>query len=145
MNRRGDTQTGRVVVEVDLANHGDEVLARAGTLAPEKVRRARVPAVVDTGASSLVLPKGVAIQLGLPAAGKTKVRYADRRQATRSVVEDVRVDLLGRHSMFTAVVEPSRNDVLIGAVVLEVLDLLVDCATQSLRPRDPNQTITELE
>jgi hypothetical protein len=42
-------------------------------------------------------------------------------------------------------VEPNRTDVLIGAIVLEDLDLLVDCRTQTLRPRDPGGIIAEIE
>jgi predicted aspartyl protease len=145
MNRRGDTQMGRVALQVDLANHRDIVRAEDGTIAPDKVRRARVPAIVDTGAAVLVLPKTVAAHLGVPADGKTKVRYADNRRATRALVSDVDVELCGRHGTFTAVVEPNRSDVLIGAIVLEALDLLVDCRTQTLQPRDPNEILTEIE
>lgn len=51
----------------------------------------------------------------------------------------------GRSSVFNAIVEPGRNSALIGAIVLEDLDLLVDCTSQTLRPRDPNQIISEIE
>ena len=34
---------------------------------------------------------------------------------------------------------------LIGAIVLEELDLLVDCGTQSLYPREPDSILTEIE
>lgn len=145
MNERGVDQMGRVNVEVDLANHADTIRAQDGTIAPDQVRRARVPAIVDTGASYLVLPKSVTTQLGVPAAGKATVRDADRRKGTRQVVEDVEVQLLGRRGRFKAVVEPSRTDVLIGAIVLEDLDLLVDCRTQTLQPRDPSGIVTEIE
>ncbi len=136
---------GRVNVEVDLANFEDLVLAKAGALAPEQVRRLRVPGIVDTGASFLVLPKRVATQLGVPAAGKAIVRYADRRKGTRNLVNSVAVELLGRRGTFRAVVEPKREDVLVGAIVLEDLDLRVDCHTQQLRPRDPTGIVTEIE
>ena len=73
------------------------------------------------------------------------VRLADNRLAKRQIVSNVWLQLLGRHSVFTAVVEPAREDALIGAIVLEELDLLVDCLTQSLHPRDPNSILTEIE
>ena len=38
-----------------------------------------------------------------------------------------------------------RQDALIGAMVLEQLDLLVDCTTQTLRPREPDSILTEIE
>lgn len=136
---------GRVIVDVELANHEDQVLAKAAVLAADKVRRVRVSGVVDSGATYLVLPKAVAEQLGVPVTGSVHVTYTDRRQTRRPVVGDVQVELLGRSSTFTAIVEPKRQDVLIGAVVLEVLDLLVDCRTQTLQPRDPRQIIAEIE
>ena len=42
-------------------------------------------------------------------------------------------------------VEPARADALIGAIVLEDLDLLVDCGTQSLHRREPDLRLTEIE
>ena len=145
MNPHGERGMGRVAVEVDLSNHEDQVLSKAGALQAQQVRRARVAAVVDTGASYLVLPKSVATQLGVPLRGKATVRHADRRKATRQVVGEVDVELLGRDGTFKAIVEPERSNVLIGAIVLEDLDLLVDCGTQTLQPRDPKRIIAEIE
>jgi hypothetical protein len=42
-------------------------------------------------------------------------------------------------------VEPDRTTAVIGAIVLEALDLLVDCRTQTLQPRDPSGIIAEIE
>jgi predicted aspartyl protease len=145
MIRRGAKDMGRVTVEVELSNAEDLVLAKFGQLAPDQVRRVRMTGVVDTGANHLVLPTQAARQLGVPAAGKVKVRYADHRRGSRTMVENVRVDLLGRHGNFVAIVEPNHTDALIGAIVLEALDLLVDCVAQTLQPRDPKQIIAEIE
>ena len=70
---------------------------------------------------------------------------ADNRREKRKVVGNVWLELLGRHGVFSAVVEPKREDALIGAIVLEELDLLIDCPTQSLYPREPDSTVTEVE
>jgi predicted aspartyl protease len=136
---------GRVYVEVELTNAEDLVRVKDGTLTKDKVRRVRTTGTVDTGANYLVIPKSIATQLGVPEAGKATVAYADRRKGTRTVVENVRVDLLGRHGNFRAIVEPRRTDALLGAIVLEDLDLLVDCTTQAVHPRDPNRIIAEIE
>jgi hypothetical protein len=53
--------------------------------------------------------------------------------------------LEGRSSVFKAIVEPDRTEALIGAIVLEDLDLIVDCTRQKLVPRDPGGIITEVE
>ena len=73
----------------------------------------------------LVLPQTVVKQLGLPLGDKVKVRYADGRRAQRREAIGAFVKLLGRGDTFTAVVEPKRETALIGAIVLEALDLLV--------------------
>lgn len=136
---------GRISVEVELTNGEDLVLAKKGTLPPDQVRRARVTGLVDTGASYLVVPESIVQQLGLPEKGQAAVRYADHRRETRKVVEQVNVQLLGRDGTFKAIVEPARADVLLGAIVLEDLDLLVDCHTQTIQPRDPKQILAEIE
>ena len=145
MIRRGEKDMGRISIEVELTNAEDLTRVKDGTLAHDKVRRVRMASWVDTGASYLVIPESVVHQLGLPEKGQATVRYADRRTATRKVVDQVNVALLGRDGTFKAIVEPARSDVLLGAIVLEDLDLLVDCSTQTLQPRDPTQIIAEIE
>ncbi|MBC8456902.1 MAG: aspartyl protease family protein [Deltaproteobacteria bacterium] len=136
---------GRFSVELKLANSIDVALVRRGLLAPEDVRQMTIRGVVDTGATRLVIPASVAEQLGAREVAETRVRYADNRTVTRELVDDVQVELLGRQATFRAAVEPDRVSALIGAIVLEDLDFVVDCTTQTLRPRDPNQIISEIE
>ena len=136
---------GRFKVELAVANYEDVAKARRKELAPEKVRRLTLPGVVDSGAVAIVLPLAVVRQLGLPATGRTKVKYANGQVATRDTVDGVHVELLGRHGTYSAVVEPKRRDALIGAVVLEQLDFLIDCRRQRLVPRDPEMAVNEIE
>jgi len=145
MRTIGDNGVGRISIDFQVANRGDIIKAREGLLAKDKVRRLTIPGVVDSGAARLVLPKSVVKQLGLPLASKVKVRYADGRTRTRDTVQDVQVEIQGRQGTFTAIVEPSRNDALIGVIILEDLDFLIDCLHQRLVPRDPNFIISEIE
>jgi predicted aspartyl protease len=140
-----DNGVGRFSVEFDIANRTDMMDASRGLLAPEKVRRLTVSGIVDSGATRLMLPEAIVTQLGLPGAGEVKVRYADGRETTRNIVTDAYLELLGRSSVFSAVVEPNRRTALIGAFVLEELDFLVDCTQQRLVPRDPRYIISEIE
>ena len=87
----------------------------------------------------------MADELGLPPIGKVGVRYADQRRVQRTKVKDVWLRLLGRDGTFSAIVEPKRTDALIGAIVLEELDLIVDCVSQQVLPRDPKGIIAEIE
>lgn len=145
MRTKGANGVGRFSVELNIANYGDVVLARQGRLPESEIRRTTISGVVDSGAAVLVLPQAVVKRLGLPPGDNSSVRYADGRQATRREAEGAYVELLGRHSTFTAVVEPKRQTALVGAIVLEALDLLVDCQRQQLVPRDPQGPIYELE
>ena len=139
-------QMGRFSIEFEIANNQDLALANGGYLDPSKVRRTAVKGVVDPGAARLVLPLAVAKQLGLPVKKKkVKVRYADNRTGLRTEVGEAHVFMLGRENVFSAIVEPKRDTALIGALVLEDLDFLVDCTKQRLVPRDPDHIFSEIE
>jgi predicted aspartyl protease len=136
---------GRFSVEVELANHRDQILADNGHLPSDKVRRIRVRGVVDNGATRLVIPETVAKALGAEISGSVRVRYADGRLAERPIANDIHLTYGGRDSVFNAIVEPARESVLIGAIVREDLDFLIDCTGQRLIPRDPDRIISEVE
>ena len=136
---------GRFSVEFVVADNREVVQTAPGVPIPQGVKHLVVSGVVDSGAARLVLPQSAAEQLGLQGHGETTVRYADGRREKRPVVSNVWLQLLGRDGIFSAVVEPDRPDALIGAIVLEELDLLVDCTTRTLRPREPDSIVTEIE
>ena len=145
MFRHKDDEMGRFSVEIEVANNDDVARARAGDIPDAQVRRARVRGVVDSGATRLVLPASVVRQLGAQVAGKVGVRYADGHVADRDRADGIHLTCLGRSSVFNAVVEPDRDSAVIGAIVLEDLDLIVDCTTQQLTPRDPKGIISYAE
>ncbi len=132
MRTKGAKDVGRIIVEIEVANYGDLTLAERGLLRADQVRREVIQGVVDSGATKLVLPEEVVKRLGLPMGATVMVRYADGREAKRKGAEGVYLQLLGRHGNFRAVVEPKRKTALVGAIVLEDLDLLVDCVAQQV-------------
>jgi predicted aspartyl protease len=136
---------GRFSVEVELSNNEDLYRAKAGLIRPDQIRQARIRGVVDSGATRLVIPASVAQTLGVEITGMTKVRYADGHTAQRPIAKGVHLAYGGREGVFSAIIEPDRDSALIGAIVMEDLDLLVDCSGQRLAPRDPNQIISEVE
>ena len=144
MRTTGAQPMGRFAVKVAVTNYGDLEEVRRGHLDQKKVRRSRIKGVVDPGATGLVLPMAVVRKLGLPITGQVQVRYADGRTATRETAV-THLELMGRNGVYTATVEHERKTALIGAIVLEDLDYLVDCRHQRLVPRDPRFVITEIE
>jgi predicted aspartyl protease len=145
MRTQGAKDMARFAVQFEVANYADVMDAQRGLLDPAKVRRVTLSGMVDSGATRLVLPEKVVRQLGLPVMGKVKVRYANDQVAKRDAAEGAYVELLGRHGVFTAIVEPKRRTALIGAIVLEDLDFVVDCTGQQLVPRDPRFVVSEIE
>ncbi|MBI3735011.1 hypothetical protein HY256_00670 [Candidatus Sumerlaeota bacterium] len=141
----GKELMGRVSIPILLANNSDVLQAEAGRINQDQIRRLEMTGVVDTDATHLVIPGWVPEKLGLQLQGEASVRYADHRTANRPIVRQVHVDLAGREGVFRTIVEPDRKDVLIGAIILEDLDFLVDCPRQRLVPRDPEHIVSEAE
>jgi len=139
-------EVGRFAVEFEVANNQDITLALVGKLDPAKIRRMKIRGTVDPGATLCVLPSSVVRFLGVPLnKAKVRVRYADGRRADRALADEVHVFLQGRDGTFNAIVEPRRQTALIGAVVLETLDFLVDSRRERLVPRDPEIIESEVE
>jgi predicted aspartyl protease len=136
---------GRFSMKLEVANNVDVVRAESGDIPSDSVRRIEVDGVVDTGAAQLVLPGHAAQALGLEGAWNATVKYADGHTQSRPVVKNVWLRLCDRESVFSAIVEPDRKTALIGEIVLEALDLIVDCTTQRVYPRDPRGIMAEIE
>ena len=59
MKAEGTNGMGRFSVDIEVVNYGDLVRAGDGTLPQDKVRRQTIRALVDTGATKLVLPESL--------------------------------------------------------------------------------------
>jgi clan AA aspartic protease len=89
-------------------------------------------ALVDMGATHLVVPPAMADQLGLVRLQTQAVTMADGRDGVYEQTEPVTVEVLGRAYALSALV--MGHTVLLGAIVLEGLDLAVDPVRQRLMP-----------
>lgn len=130
---------------IKLANRVDEELAARGDLDPGQIRTVVIEALVDTGATMLVLPADVVEKLGVRILGHRNVRYADGRTKPTPWVGDVKIVILGRETVVTALVEAAGTTPLIGQIPLEELDLLVDPKSRELRvnPASPDAPLMD--
>jgi predicted aspartyl protease len=110
-------------------------------ITPLRLRNAITPGEVveiegkaDTAATMLVLPGEVAERLHLPAIRKQLVKYANEKVEEKDVVWGVELELCGRKGVFSAIVEPKKQYELIGAVVMEELDLIAETQSRRLLP-----------
>jgi predicted aspartyl protease len=128
----GSATMGKVFVRATIENLGDVEMRERGLLRPEQVRRLDVPdALVDTGASTLLLPKRLIQQLGL--------RHYRTRQAKgvggsmpMPMYSAVWLTIEGRECAVDVGEVSDDLPVLIGQIPLEALDLVVDCKGQRL-------------
>jgi len=133
---------GTVFSSVKLTNAIDESLIARGLLSPKLLREQEVNALVDTGAVHLVISEKIAADLGLRIIGQQVAEFADGRRQSVDVTEAIILEIEGRKTTEDALVV--GNGVLIGQVILEKLDLLVDCRNQGLicNPDNPDYPVT---
>lgn len=118
---------GHAFADIELSNP-----ARPG-LAAFKAR-----ALADTGALMLCLPEHVALQLELSQESEREVTVADGRKQRVPYVGPVRVRFGSRTCFVGALV--LGDEVLLGSVPMEDMDLLVDPARREVivDPANPN-------
>jgi clan AA aspartic protease len=102
-------------------------------LAGEKIRGTTVRALVDTGAGTLVINEAVRRQLGLEIEGMRRAELADGTRQVYQVTEPVKIQWKNRDTVCRALVLPGAEEVLLGAIPLEDMDLIVDPVGQELK------------
>jgi len=123
---------GRVTVAARIENVGDLYMVEKGLLPDEQVHRIEVSdALVDTGATTLSMPKALIDQLAL-IPFRSRVARTSTGLATFHVYGGVRLTVQGRECQVDVVELPEDSPVLLGQVPLELLDFVVDPANQRL-------------
>ena len=91
-------------------------------------------AKVDTDATLLVVSEDVVKEFEFPTIRTQTVKYANEETAERDIVWGVEVEICDRKGIFEAIVEPKKKYPLIGAVVMESLDLIVEPRSMGIYP-----------
>jgi clan AA aspartic protease len=138
--------TGKVLTKIKLTNLDDVANAGKGVLRLDQVRELEIEALVDTGATNLVLPADVVATLGVRELGKRKVRYADNRVEEVPWVGPLQIEILGRTMIGEALVVAASATPLIGQIPLENLALIVDPKSRevSVNPASPDVPLLDL-
>jgi|GEM_PF-226991 len=130
---------GEVKTKIYLENASDIILKEEGY--KKDVRALEVEALIDTGAMMMMLPQDIVEKLGLKKKGSAIVTYADERKEEREIAGIVKINIDGRAMESDCIVGPPFSEPLIGQIVLERLDLVVDCAKQALGPRPESPSL----
>lgn len=91
-------------------------------------------ACVDTGAVMLLFGADIVDKLALPRTGKAMVTLADDSTQTMDKAGPVYLEIDGRGDYFSCLVGPAGCEPLIGQIVRNVLDLVIDSGSCAPRP-----------
>jgi predicted aspartyl protease len=123
---------GKVVVTAKIENLKDLYGVEQGLLPDDQVRRIEVPdAVVDTGATTLLLPKRMIAALGL---NPTRTRHSRGLGGDflLPMYGTVRLTIQGRDCPVDVGEIGDQYPVLVGQIPLEALDWVIDTKGQRL-------------
>ena len=123
---------GSVLAEITLRNGADIILAHKGHITEQNIRSFTVTALVDTGAMTLVISEELRKKLGLAVIGTRTVTLAGGSKTSCDVAEPVQICWKDRTSLIRPWVMPDEEDILLGVIPLEEMDLIVDPINQML-------------
>lgn len=135
----------QVKVEIVVYNFIDEEIVRLGIKKRKKVRKLKVSAIVDSGATTLTLPEDMVEQLGLRLMRKVRTRYADGRVTQKWIASSARVEVLGRSATTDVIVEKKGTKPLLGHVPMEIMDLTIDPKEGKIKPREESPDMPLIE
>ena len=124
---------GEVKVKVKIINFGDIIKASDGIISDKDIREVEVDAVIDTGATYMCLPPGVIEELGLYYSHSVPV-FTANGEVMRRIFLGAHITIMER-SVEMEVLESDRTTPpLVGFLILEALDFVVDTVGQKLIP-----------
>ena len=136
---------GEIKVKVLLENERDIAMWQEGRLKKEELRRVELEALVDTGAVMVLLPQDVVEALGLKKIDKAIVTLANEEKIELDVVGTVSLMIGNRKMKTDCLVGPPQCEPLIGQIVLERLDLIVDPLKRTISPRPESPYLPSLK
>ncbi|MEC4983324.1 MAG: retroviral-like aspartic protease family protein [Oscillatoria sp. PMC 1068.18] len=127
-----ETSMGKVTTTIEITNRIDQANAANGIISQDEIRSVTLNNVlVDTGATTLCLPKNIIAQLGLSLLREVVVETATGITKA-NIFRDASVSLLGREGTFECLELPEGSTVLLGVVPLEMLGIEIDLKNQTL-------------
>ncbi|MBD1815435.1 aspartyl protease family protein [Microcoleus vaginatus DQ-U2] len=142
METTTETPRGKVITTVVITNRLDEGKAEDNLIPIEQVRSVTLENVwVDTGATTLCLPKDVIARLGLKILKQVVVETATGISEAR-IFQDAKISLCGREGTFECLELPKGKTPLLGVIPMEALGIEVDLKNQRLKvlPDGPTET-----
>ncbi|MGC4100229.1 aspartyl protease family protein [Ferruginibacter sp.] len=116
---------GLIYAEFELINGDDLALARKHIIGEEEIKRIHVNMLVDTGSVYMCINETVQEQLQLSVVEKRKGQLAYGSVVEYDVVGPIEVRFKNRRCVVDAMVIPGDNELLLGAIPLEDMDVVI--------------------
>lgn len=124
---------GKVVVSIEVNNNKDLIKAEEKIIAESQIRSVVLENVlVDTGATTLCLPKKYIEQLGLPLSREVVVSTATDEYVT-NIYNNAMLRIKGRNTLVEVIELHDNASPLLGVISMEILGLEVDVIKHELR------------
>ena len=133
---------GLVRAEIELINTEDVGLVRRGFLKDTEIRHIKVNALVDSGAYMMVVPEAVRLQLGLAIVAHKVAEYANGQIEEVPICGPLDIHFSNRETTVRAMV--TGNEVLLGAIPMEDMDVLIDPRSQQLIVNPDHPTMPQM-
>ena len=135
---------GSVYAEITLKNAHDLMRVKDGLIKEKEIRETVEKALVDTGAWTLVINEDVREKLGLDVRGERIATMANGMKEMVKMAEPVEVHWKSRSMTCQPILIPGTDEVLLGAIPLEDMDLIVDPQNEVLVGRHGDKIINRV-
>jgi clan AA aspartic protease len=136
---------GLVYAEITIKNVGDLMAVKRRLMREDEIRSVVVKALVDTGAWTLVISEEISRKLGLDAESMRQSTLADGTKQIYKQMEPVRIYCENRESTLSPMMIQGADEVLLGAIPLEEMDLIVDPRNEKLIGRHGDEMLMTLK
>jgi ABC-type microcin C transport system duplicated ATPase subunit YejF len=123
---------GTVYETITIKNLRDINAVELGVKSEQEIRQATVKTVVETGAPTLFVTEELRQQLGLKVIGEKPVSMASGASEIAKRLEGVELHWKDRYMICYPYALSGGNEILLGAIPLEEMDLIVDPAREAL-------------
>jgi clan AA aspartic protease len=117
----------------------------ANIIGEEKIRRMPVRMLVDTGSEYMCINEITREQLGLAFREKRKFQMADGTLAEYDIVGPIDVRFSNRMCATSAVVLPGDNEMLLGAITMEDMDVVINPQRRELTVNPEHPYVAQMK
>jgi clan AA aspartic protease len=123
---------GLVHTEITMKNFKDIFMAEKGMISDDEIRQISVKALVDSGAWTMVINEETREKLGLKTTKTAHGKLADGSQAEYKLTEPIEISWKNRSVICEALLIPTADENLLGAIPLEAMDLIINPRIQEV-------------